>query len=301
MATTKGIRESITQQLIEAMEKGTLPWRRPWKQSPNCGRCANIISGKAYRGINPILLQLHQTANGFHSKWWGTYQQWKSLGCNVAKRPPSVEAGKWGCSIVFYKPLIKRVMKDGEEEKQEFFLMKTFTVFNADQVEGADRWQARDDAGQASFISYEPAEELLRATGARIDIGGERACYAPFTDTIHLPDPSSFSPTSAFYNTAFHELSHWSERRLGYVRGEPDSYPFFELVAELTSTYLAEEVGVPGGEALENQAAYLKLWLSRMRSDSSYVFKASQQASKVTDYLLAFAKRAEPSLEEVAN
>jgi antirestriction protein ArdC len=300
MPSNKEIREAITQQLIKAIENGSLPWRRPWKRSPNAGRSANIASGKAYRGINPILLQLHQAAHGFNSKWWGTFQQWKSLGCTVMKRPDNVESGKWGCPIVFYKPLTKKVVKNGKEEKQEFFLMKTFTVFNADQVVGADKWQVQEDTQESSFDAYEPAEELIRATGAKIEVGGSDAFYAPATDTIHMPHQSTFTAPAAYYHTVFHELAHWTEKRLDCVRNEADSYAFFELVAELTSTYVAQEVGVPVGESLDNHAAYLKHWLSHMKNDSNYIFKATQQASKATDYLLSFVGKTEAVLEEVA-
>jgi len=300
MPSNKEIRESITQKLIEAMENGTMPWRRPWKRSPNAGRSANIASGRAYRGINPILLQLHQAAHGFNSKWWGTYQQWKTLGCTVMKRPDTVEKSSWGCSIVFYKPITKKVVKDGKEEKQEFFLMRTFTVFNADQVVGAEKWQVQEEAQDPSCDTNEPAEELIRATGAKITVGGSDAFYAPATDTIHMPHHSTFLPHAAYYHTAFHELAHWTEKRLECVRNEADSYAFFELVAELTSTYVAQEMGLPGGESLDNHAAYLKHWLSHMKNDSNYIFKATQQASKATDYLLSFVGKTEAVLEEAA-
>ena len=48
---------------------------------------------------------------------------------------------------------------------------------------------------------------------------------------------------------------------------------------------------------MENHAAYLKGWLERMKGDPSFLFKASSQASKVTDFLLSFAQ--ERVLEEV--
>ena len=178
--------------------------------------------------------------------------------------------------------------------------MKTFTVFNADQVVGADKWQVQEETQDSSFDTYEPAEELIRATGAKIEVGSSDAFYAPATDTIHMPNQSTFTPPAAYYHTAFHELAHWTEKRLDCVRNEADSYAFFELVAELTSTYVAQEMGLPGGESLDNHAAYLKHWLSHMKNDSNYIFKATQQASKATDYLLSFVGNTEAVLEEVA-
>ena len=65
----------------------------------------------------------------------------------MKKRPDDVEPGHWGCSIVLWKPITKVVAKDGEEEQHEFFMMRYFTVFSADQVEGkvADKFQVIDE------------------------------------------------------------------------------------------------------------------------------------------------------------
>ena len=99
-------------------------------------RTTNIGSRKLYQGINPLLLELHSLHFGFRSKWWGTFHQWSNWGCTVKKRPEDVEPGHWGCNIVLWKPFTKVVAKDGQEEQHEFFMMRYFTVFCADQVEG---------------------------------------------------------------------------------------------------------------------------------------------------------------------
>jgi antirestriction protein ArdC len=68
-----------------------------------------------------------------------------------------------------------------------------------------------------------------------------------------------------------------------------------ELVAEMAASFLSTELGVPQGESFENHAAYLKTWLAKMNSDPSFIFRASNQASKVSDFLLSFAKVARPA------
>ena len=77
-----------------------------------------------------------------------------------------------------------------------------------------------------------------------------------------------------------------------------------ELIAELSSCFLATELGVPNTEDLENHAAYVKNWLKAMKDDSNFIFKASRQASKVCDFLLSFVKQPEtepkPELVEAA-
>ena len=58
MASQQQVRE-ITNQIIAALESGGVPpWRRPWRVGPNAGFPANVVSSKAYRGINPILLDM---------------------------------------------------------------------------------------------------------------------------------------------------------------------------------------------------------------------------------------------------
>ena len=68
--------------------------------------------------------------------------------------------------------------------------------------------------------------------------------------------------------------------------------------AEICSCYLAQELGVPNGEGLENHAAYIQCWLRELENDPTFIFGASHQASKATDYLLSFVR--EPVEEAVA-
>jgi len=293
MTVNNALREIITTQIVQAIESGTMPWRRPWVQSPHSGRPANVVSKKAYRGINPLLLQIHQARYGLSSKWYASFAQWQAKGCSVKKRPEAVEQGDWGCRIVFYKPFTRTVVKDGEEQKREFFSMKTYVVFSADQVDGAEEWRVRaPDISNDAPLSFEPADELIHNTSARIVTGGDSAHYCPTTDTIHMPPKASFMPSEAYYETLLHELTHWSEKRVGWSRTGEDSYAMGELIAELTSVMLCQELQIPGSGTLDNHAAYLGHWLEQMKQDPTFIFKASQQASVVTDYLLAFASGA---------
>lgn len=102
-----------------------------------------------------------------------------------------------------------------------------------------------------------------------------------------LPPKYRFNPLGAYYETAFHELAHWSEVRFGWT----GSYAMNELVAEMASSFVSTELGVPQVEGVENHAAYLKSWLASMKDDTSFIFKASTQASKVADHLLEFVEK----------
>jgi len=65
-----------------------------------------------------------------------------------------------------------------------------------------------------------------------------------------------------------------------------------ELVAEMASSFLATELGVPQGETLENHAAYLKSWLKDMKDDPAYIFRASTQDKQTTTVTTATTARA---------
>ena len=88
MPSQSEIRKQLTERIIEALERGVMPWRKTWTSARNTGRAANVVSGKAYRGINPLLLEIHALQHGFSSRWWGTYNQWKEMGlpCPEAAR-----------------------------------------------------------------------------------------------------------------------------------------------------------------------------------------------------------------------
>jgi N-terminal domain of anti-restriction factor ArdC len=121
MATQQQLREQITRQIVTALEFGNVPpWRRPWRLGPNAGFPAKVVSRKAYRRINPILLEMATTRHNLTSKWWGTFNQWKTLGGKVMPRPPHVTPGQWGTQIVFWSPLVKTIENDqGEEERDK--------------------------------------------------------------------------------------------------------------------------------------------------------------------------------------
>jgi antirestriction protein ArdC len=296
MPSQKEIREQITQRIVAALEQGVMPWRRPWRVSPNAGRPANVISKNAYTGVNPLLLQITAMAHGFGSKWWATYQQWQHLGCQVKKRPENVEPGQWGTTIIFCKQVMKTTEnpESGEEEAERFFVLRYYTVFCADQVGGAEKFQVTDEPATGSIeADFAPAEELITATGADIRHGGERAFYNPVGDYIQLPRRERFMTLGAYYETATHEMAHWSEGRQQLDRGQL-GYAMCELIAEMASCFVASELGVPHGEGLENHVSYLKSWLDQMRGDANFIFRASKLASATCDFLLSFVREPVP-------
>jgi antirestriction protein ArdC len=288
MPTQNEIRERITNQIIEALSKGGLPpWRMPWRNDPNAGFPTNVVSQKRYQGINPLLLQLAAMRHGFQSKWWGTYKQWQDIGGQVQKRPDGVEPGEWGCNIIFFKP----VQSEEDEETKTIFVMKTYTVFCIDQVDGLDALRVGHSTNTNPIDTYEEADRTIEATGADIRYGGNRAYYDRKNDYIQVPTREQFT-AGDYFETVLHELIHWSEHpnRLDWCQAERP-YAMGELIAEMGSCFLAAELGIPNAETLPNHASYLERWLREMQSDPKYIFQASSQASKAADFILSFSRQ----------
>ena len=300
MPSQNEIRERITSTIIEALKSGGLPpWRRPWAADPNAGFPANVVSKKKYRGINPLLLTITAMRHGLKGKWWATFNQWKELGGSVMKRPDNVPSGEWGTSIIFFKPLkITDEKEDGDEEKT-IFMMRGYTVFNIDQVEGEHLDHLRVGhtiINENSVDTDLEADRVIAATGADIRYGGNQAFYNRAQDYIQVPLRGQFT-AAEYYETILHELCHWSEGRLDWNRKE-EGYAMGELIAEMGSCFLASELGIPNAETLPNHASYLQSWLKAMANDTKFIFQASSQASKAADFILSFSRVEEP--EEVA-
>ncbi len=298
MATQDQIRSEITQKIADSLKKGSVPWRRPWSLSPNTGAPTNLVSGKAYRGINPLLLSLHQDQYNFSSKWYATFNQWRDLGATVMSRPKDVAPGNWGCGVIFYAQFtkIKEDPKTGEEVEDRFPILKQYSVFNAEQVELPPNLQHLADTEietkPTEFIDFAPAEAAISATEADIRFGGDRCFYNRASDQIQMVLKERFHSEKEFYATSFHELAHWSESRCGWA----GSYPEGELRAEMAASFMCAELSIPNTDDLSNVQAYLASWLKALENDPKYIFKASAAAAKASDHVLSYSRQLEPEL-----
>ena len=123
-----------------------------------------------------------------HRQHWLTFRQALKIGAHVKK-------GEKGTTVVYADRFIPyrertRVDETGDEPEAIPFL-KRFTVFNADQCEDLPEGVASAPMPPAENLILPQAEALIRATGADIRIGGNRAFYVPSDDFIQVPPPSS--------------------------------------------------------------------------------------------------------------
>ena len=132
---------------------------------------------------------------------------------------------------------------------------------------------------------------MIEATGADIRYGGNEAFYRSGEDFIQVPFRHQFETAEAFYETTFHELCHWTEKRVGFDRSQAENtYALGELVAEIGSCFLMGELGLPTTSNLTNHASYLKSWLKGMNGDPKFIFRAAAQASKAVEFVTSFSR-----------
>lgn len=294
MPSQSDIRQQVTDQIMTALKSGLPPWKKPWKSLTGPHR--NVVSRRSYTGVNPLLCEIaSQRFGGFTSSLWGTFKQWKELGGSVKKRPTDVKPGSWGTTIIFTKPVVKKKRDDdGTEIKERYQILKNYTVFNLDQVEGPfDHLRATVNENASTFEQFEQADELIDATGADIR-KGSKAAYVPLLDYIVLPPQQSFDSAADFAETAFHELAHWTEaaHRLNWDR-KNEGYAMGELRAEIAACYIATELGIPHSKRIDKSASYLQHWLQKLTEDNGAILRACSHASRAADYLLSFVRQSE--------
>jgi antirestriction protein ArdC len=280
--------QEITDKIIADLEQGRVPWVQPWANvGAPLGLPKNAATGRAYSGINILILWCAGAERGFNSQNWLTFRQALKIGAHVRK-------GEKGTTVVYADRFIPyrertRAIETGDEPEAIPFL-KRFTVFNTDQCEDLPADLAPAPVPPADDLILPQAEQLIRATGADIRIDGNRAFYIPSADFIQVPPPSSYFEPVNWHRTVCHELGHWSghESRLnrdmtgGFGSA---SYAREELIAEMTGAFVCAALSIV---PTVRHADYLGSWLEVLREDNRAIIRAASAASKAADYLLAF-------------
>lgn len=279
--------QEVTDKLVAALEAETIPWIRPWRDGKSDGALPyNAVSGRAYNGINVLLLNLAPYAgNG-----WLTYKQARALGGSVRK-------GEHGTGIVYWN--FKKIEEDGKTKILP--LVKGYTVFNVEQCEGLDMSKlAKPEPIVAGAFAI---NHIAEAIGAKVIHAGSRALYAPALDVINIPSVANFRSEADYQSTLAHELVHWTghEERLNRDftgRFGSDAYAFEELVAEIGSAFTCARLGIELNGL--QHPAYLANWLKVLKSDKRAIFSAASKAKQAAEFIFAAPAEDDESDERLA-
>jgi antirestriction protein ArdC len=282
--------QEITDKIIAELEAGRLPWVQPWGTSAVQAPLAmpkNAATQRRYSGINVLILWGAVVQHGFPGQSWLTFRQALGLGGNVRK-------GERGTTVVFADRFIPdqeraRAREQGDEPNAIPFL-KRFTVFNVAQCDGLAGDLATVPPPVPDGLILPEVEALIRASGADLRLGGDKAFYSPALDYIQVPRPEAYFEPINWHRTALHELGHWSgaPTRLGRdLSGSygSKSYAREELVAEMTAAFTCATLGIT---PTVRHADYIGSWLEVLREDDRAIVRAASAASKAAELLLAF-------------
>ncbi|WP_019199722.1 ArdC family protein [Afipia birgiae] len=288
------IYQRVTDIIIRDLEQGTRSWTKPWTTTSKDSDSIRPLrhDGTPYRGINVLILWSEAIEHGYTSSTWMTYRQAQALGAQVRK-------GEHGATVVYAKT-IERIDGDlttGDEAVTRIPMLRAYTVFNTDQIDGLPVATPAQPSAITESVStrIERADAFIAATRATIVHRGNRACYIPSADRIEMPPYGQFidTPTASaaegYYATVLHELVHWTspshrcDRDLGKRFGD-HAYAREELVAEIGAAFLCADLSITL-EPRPDHAAYLGNWLAVLKSDKRAIFTAAALAQKAVDWL----------------
>lgn len=272
------IYQAVTNRIIEQLEKGTIPWQKPWTGVGS--GAVSYTTGRPYSFLNQMML--------LKGGEYITFNQVKALGGKVKK-------GAKAQMVVFWK-LYKREDKETQEE-HTYPVLRWYNVFHLDDVEGIPS-KLSNDMPVKHALQIAEVDAIIEDYAVRTDLTIEhspqdRAFYRPSTDTVSLPLVEQFPETAEYYSTTFHELTHSTGHKSRLNREEigrghfgDKAYSREELVAEIGASALMNYVGLETESSFQNSAAYIASWLKVLRDDNKMIVSASSRAEKAVNLIL---------------
>lgn len=277
------VNEIVTNRIIEELEKGNIPWQRPWSTS---GRYAMSHSTKKpYSLLNQMLLRPGE---------YLTFEECKREGGKVKK-------GEKGNFVVSWAK-IKKVETDEEGNERTTIIprLKYYYVFEVSQCEGIER-NCTEEPKTYGNTPVESAENIIRSYLERETVTftakeSNRAYYSPSEDAVIVPDLKYFEAVEEYYSTSFHELTHSTmhqdrcnraeERKGKKVAFGSEEYSKEELVAEIGAATLVNMIGLESDKSFKNSVSYIQSWIGKLKNDKNLIVSASSRAEKAVNYIL---------------
>jgi antirestriction protein ArdC len=299
--TTKDIQERLLNNVLKALENGTVAWQRGWGNGDGFRLPVNAATFEPYKGMNILLLNF----NGFSSPIWGTFKCWSDLGCWVKKGAVKTDIYKWGG--IYKDGEGNTVPNPTEDEKPRLkFIpfLTTYQVYNADQIQDSDEKKAVLDKYEKQHPKKVFTEKVIPLEiqsvfdklGATVNYGGDRAYYSPMLDKIQLPNINQFDTVEGAISVMAHEYAHWTGHATRLNRDGVTNFDNFgshqysleELVAEFAAQIVCINLGIDCPKLAQNSTSYLVSWTKKLSDPENrdWIYKGLQQAQKAADYIL---------------
>jgi len=267
------VAQLVTDQIIEALERGVIPWKKPWRKE-----LPRNITGRHYHGVNLLLLALSPHASPFYL----TFKQANELG-------GMVRAKSSGFRVIYWR-ILEHLSPEGEITTIP--LLKYYTVFNLEQTTGIPEERLPKLSEQHINPIGECEQVWADMPNKPALLSAQEAFYERKSDTVGIPPIDRFVSAEEYHSTLFHELVHSTghpkrcnrDNRYGEL-GYREAYSTEELIAEIGSSFLCANTGI-APRTINNQASYISYWLARLKSDKRLIISAAAAAQKASDYIL---------------
>jgi antirestriction protein ArdC len=223
----------------------------------------------------------------------GEYLTWNQ----ITQAKGSLIKGSKAHLVVFWKQSSYTKLKDdGEKEEKTIPCLRYFNVYNIKDCKGIES-KLQDQI----IIHNNPIDEAentvkdyLKRSNCKLEFieGSDRAFYSPSEDKIVMPIIHQFNSSEEYYSTLFHENVHSTGHTSRLKRLTKNAsfgsqvYSKEELVAEIGSTILCNEVGFDTSKTFQNNVAYIQSWLKALRNDKTLIMSASSLAEKAVNLIL---------------
>ena len=276
-----------------------LPWESGIMRTNLQNAPYNPITKTKYSNSNMLTLLITSITEGFSDPRWLTWNQATSNKCSVKK-------GAKGTPITYvtlWSPDKEKYLNNDDYiglSSSEIYELKskakvhvrTFTVFNANQVVGLPSLEI-DDQPEVSFndvAAQEFIEKLIKNINLDVHhISMGLPLYNVNRDLVQMPLPEEFISEENYYATLLHEIAHSTmhESRLNRdIKDTQKGYAQEELNAEFSSILLASDLGyVRDEKSIENHSAYIKSWKRILTDEPEVLFRSIQTALKIREYI----------------
>lgn len=286
--------QAVTDRIIAGLENGDVAWQNPIRKGYPI-MPSNLITRKAYSGMNALLLSL----NDFEVPYFATWNQIKNLGGKIKPGEKATEIIFWDIRVANRETRECISHEDYlalPKEKKALYDVKPigrlYGVFNVSQAEGLEI--PKPARALSLNKKMELCEEVVMGYPNKPDIQFKPgvACYIPSLDEVRMPELNAYKDSESFYATLFHELGHSTGHisRLnrpgvtGPIEFGSQDYSTEELIAEIAASFLCAFTQIEN-KVIDNSVAYLNSWISKLSNDKYMIVKAASEAQKAFNYI----------------
>lgn len=301
--TFKALPVQLSEKLVKEIKEGTSLFQQPLKEN---GRPAfitpvNPVTGKGYSALNALVLGMQR----HDDPRWLSFDAARYAGTPVKKDAA-------GTMIEFSKrsEIQKIRTPDGQRITGEDGKTQTKTVtfdkpqqtrsflFNGSQltdIEPLETYLAKQQATDP-LSPEEKAAKIIADSGAVIIEGGKEAYYDKQRDAIFLPERSAFQNDTKYYQSAIHQLAHWTgheSRQNRPMEGKFGSleYAREELRAAVAAILIGGQTGL--GHDFGQHKSYMGAFAKIFKDEPFEIAKAAKDAQKIYNSLLGLDQKRE--------